>query len=136
MPPNESEVKKMLDKTIVKDYVSVLFSNAESLENVSDDMANIKMLTQESRNATAKTLRNAITQAESVTEPSDINFEILTIVSRHVLAFIDALNISFEIFERSITAVKSASEEVGAIADSLDTMATAPENQTYSNNDD
>ena len=125
-----------MDKAIVKDYVSVLFSNAESLENVADDMTNIKTLTTASRNTATRVLTNAIKQAESVTELSDTDFNVLILASRQALAFINALDIESEILERSITAVKSASEEVGAIADSLDTMATAPENQTYSNNDD
>lgn len=125
-----------MDKTTVKDYSSVLFSDAESLENVANDMTNIKTLTAASRNTATSVLKNAIKQAESVAEPSDIDFNVLILASRQALAFINALDVDSEIIERSIVAIKSVSEEVGAIADSLDTMLTAPENQLYSSNDD
>lgn len=131
----EREVNNM-DKTTVKDYSSVLFSDAESLENVADDMTNIKTLTAASRIAVRRVLTNAIKQAESVTEQTDIDINVLILANRQALAFINTLDLDSEIIERSIAAIKSASEEVGAIADSLDTMLTAPENQPHSNIDD
>lgn len=115
-----------MNNEVMKNYVSVLFDDAEAVESSTDNLSKINMLTAMSVKHVSEQLHKQL-DCDSPKVSLDVENSVLRLNAKAALDVLEAMELLFNTVESSINSLQEISDEITGVANEIDDSLLQPE---------